>query len=237
MVSDLCAATTLVAVALWRTHERDPEQLGHWLDFAVLLILGFVVEFRRFEPAWPAHLGAFNRIILFDAGLYGFMIVRQLSHVGFDLRPRFSDWKNGIRELVLYAPIAVPIGLALGFLHLHAEWPGIARVVGLFVSIFFVIAILEETYFRGWRQNLLERRYGRPEHCWLRLSYSDCRTSTRAQPCSTGGTSSWLHWQASSTAGDGDRNTGFSLQLSPMLASTQYGYCGCAECVAAWYCR
>ena len=181
MVSDLCAATTLVAVALWRTHERDPEQLGHWLDFAVLLILGFVVEFRRFEPAWPAHLGAFNRIILFDAGLYGFMIVRQLSHVGFDLRPRFSDWKNGIRELVLYAPIAVPIGLALGFLHLHAEWPGIARVVGSFVSIFFVTAILEETYVRGWRQNLLERRYGRPEHCWLRLSYSDCRTSTRVQ--------------------------------------------------------
>ena len=151
---------TLVAVALWRAHERDPEQLGHWLDFAVLLILGFVVEFRRFEPAWPTHLGAFNRIILFDAGLYGFMVVRQFSHVGFDLRPRLSDWRNGIRELVLYAPIAVSLGLSLGFLHLHTEWPGIARVVGSFVSIFFLIAILEETYFRGWWQNLLERRCG-----------------------------------------------------------------------------
>jgi membrane protease YdiL (CAAX protease family) len=151
---------TLVAVAPWRAHERNPRQLGHWLDFAVLLILGFVVEFRRFEPAWPTHLQAFNRITVFDAGLYGFIVIRKLSNVGFDLRPRFSDWKNGLRELVLYAPIAVPLGLALGFLHLHAEWPGIVKVLDSFVSIFFLIAILEETYFRGWWQNLLERRLG-----------------------------------------------------------------------------
>ena len=53
---------TLITVALWRARERDPEQLGSWLDFAVLLILGLVVEFGRFEPASPAHLGASNRI-------------------------------------------------------------------------------------------------------------------------------------------------------------------------------
>jgi CAAX protease family protein len=151
---------TLIAVLLWRAGERDAEQRGTWLDFAVILILGLVVEFRRFEPAWPQHLGGFNRIILLDAGLYGFVIIRQLSNVGFDLRPRLPDLKNGLRELAFYAPIALPVGLALGFLHLHAEWPGVAKILMSFVSIFFLIAILEETYFRGWWQNLLERRIG-----------------------------------------------------------------------------
>jgi len=151
---------TLIAVVLWRAREHDPNQLGYWLDFAVLLILGLIVEFRRFEPAWPGDLGAFNRIILLDAGLYGFLIIRELSNVGFDLRPRLSDWKYGLRELVFYAPIAVPLGLALAFLHLHTESPGIAKLVMSFASIFFLIAILEETYFRGWWQNLLERRLG-----------------------------------------------------------------------------
>jgi len=151
---------TLIAVILWRAHERDPEQIGHWLDFAVLLILGLIVEFRRFDAAWPAHLSAFNRIILLDAGLYGFVVIRRLSNVGFDLRPQLCDWKNGLRELAFYAPIAVPLGLAIGFLHTHAEWPGVFRISVSLVSIFFLVAILEETYFRGWWQNLLERRIG-----------------------------------------------------------------------------
>src|SRR5215472_16689535 len=53
---------TLIAVVLWRAREHDPNQLGYCLDFAVLLILGLIVEFRRFEPGWPAESGAFNRI-------------------------------------------------------------------------------------------------------------------------------------------------------------------------------
>ncbi len=150
----------LIAVVLWPAGERDNEQRGTWVDFAVLLALGLVVEFRRFEPAWPPHLGGFNRIILLDAGLYGFVVIRRLSNVGFDLRPSLSDLKNGLRELAFYAPIALPVGLTLGFLHLHGEWPGTIKILTSFVSIFFLIAILEETYFRGWWQNLLERRIG-----------------------------------------------------------------------------
>ena len=150
----------LVAVVLWRAREQDAEQRGTWLDFAVLIILGLVVEFRCFEPAWPRHLGGFNRIILLDAGLYGFVVIRQLGNVGFDLRPRLSDLKNGLREVAFYAPIALPVGLALGFLHLHGEWPAAVKILTSFVSIFFLIAILEETYFRGWWQNLFERRIG-----------------------------------------------------------------------------
>jgi CAAX protease family protein len=150
----------LFAVALWRAATEDPEQRGHLLDFAVLLILGLVVEFRWFESAWPRHLQGFNRIILLDAGLYGFLVIRQLGKVGFNLQPRLSDVMNGLRELVFYAPVGVLLGLALGFLHPHPGRPTLGKVLLSFISIFFIIALLEETYFRGWWQNLLERRVG-----------------------------------------------------------------------------
>jgi hypothetical protein len=146
---------------LWSAGNSDPEQCGNWRDFFVLLVLGVTVEFRLFEGAWPMHLGWFNRLILLDTGLYGFLVIRQLTNVGFTLCPKLSDWKHGLRELAFYAPIAVPLGLALGFLHWHAYLPGVLRFAKAWVSIFFLIALLEETYFRGWWQNLLERRIGR----------------------------------------------------------------------------
>ena len=57
--------------------------------------------------------------------------------------------------------IAIPLGLGLGFLHVHAAWPNPLRAIAGFVFTFLFIAIPEELYFRGWVQNLLERRIGR----------------------------------------------------------------------------
>lgn len=150
-----------LVLLLWGATQADPEQLGDWRDFFVLLTLGVAVEFHLFEHAWPAHLAWFNRIILLDTGLYGFLVIRRLSNVGFDLRPRLADWKFGLRELLFYAPVAIALGLALGFLHWHSYLPTVAKFIGSWMSIFFLIALLEETYFRGWWQNLLERRIGR----------------------------------------------------------------------------
>jgi uncharacterized protein len=139
----------------------DPRQRGTWCDFLVLAVLGLVVEFRLFEPAWPQHLRSFNRLILLDTGLYGFLVIRQLTNVGFHFVPRLQDVKTGLRELAFYAPIAIPLGLGLGFLHFHAQLPPFWKVARSWLSIFSFIAVLEETYFRGWMQNLLERRLGR----------------------------------------------------------------------------
>jgi membrane protease YdiL (CAAX protease family) len=75
--------------------------------------------------------------------------------------PRLRDVKYGLRELALYAPIAVPLGLGLGFLHFHAYLPSFHKFALQWISIFAFVAVLEETYFRGWLQNLLERRLGR----------------------------------------------------------------------------
>jgi membrane protease YdiL (CAAX protease family) len=100
-------------------------------------------------------------MLLLDAGIYGFLLVRQLDGVGFDLRLRLNDARVGLRELVFYTPMAIALGLSLGFLHLHTSWPRLSQLAGAYVFTFFFIAVPEELFFRGWLQNLLERRLGR----------------------------------------------------------------------------
>ena len=88
-------------------------------------------------------------------------MVRKLEGVGFDLRLTLKDLRRGLGEYCLYALIAIPLGLWLGFLHVHAIVPSPLRATGAFVFTFLFIAIPEELFFRGWLQNLLERRIGR----------------------------------------------------------------------------
>jgi membrane protease YdiL (CAAX protease family) len=150
-----------MAGLLWQAIHADAAQHGNWRDFLVLATLGLAVDLRWFEGAWPAHLAIFNKMLLLDAGIYGFIALRQLKGTGFDLRLRLRDAGYGMREVVLYTPLALALGLGLGFLHLHSEWPGLARIAGAWVFTFFFIAVPEELFFRGWLQNLLERRMGR----------------------------------------------------------------------------
>jgi uncharacterized protein len=157
----------VIAVLLWHAKQYDPQQQGDWRDFAVLLVLGLAVDLRWLEPAWPTHLSVISKLILLDSGLYGFLVVRQLTGVGYDLRMRKEDVLIGLRELLLFAPIGIPLGLALGFLrfHVHVPRPGSALLTVIFT--FFLIAIPEEIFFRGWMQNLLERRLGGSASLWL----------------------------------------------------------------------
>jgi membrane protease YdiL (CAAX protease family) len=155
------ALPVAVAGLLWQAARADPAQRGNWRDFLVLATLGLAVDLRLFEAAWPAHLAIFNKMILLDVGVYGFIALRQLDGTGFDLRLRLRDAAIGLREVALYTPIALALGLVLGFLHLHRDWRGLAPIAGAWIFTFFFIAVPEELFFRGWMQNLLERRMGR----------------------------------------------------------------------------
>jgi membrane protease YdiL (CAAX protease family) len=155
------ALPVVVALLLWQAGRLDRNQRGVWLDFLVLATLGLAVDLRWFEGAWPAHLAIFNKVLLLDAGIYGFLALRQLDGVGFDLRLRLRDAGIGLREWAFYTPIALALGLGLGFLHWHAVWPGLTMMAGAWIFTFFFIAVPEELFFRGWLQNLLERRMGR----------------------------------------------------------------------------
>jgi uncharacterized protein len=143
------------------TPQANPPERGTWLDLLILAVLGLAVDLRWFERAWPPHMAIFNKVLLLDAGIYGFVLLRQLGGTGFDLRLQLRDLGIGLREAAFYTPIAVALGLALGFLHIHAVWPGFGAIAVAWIFTFFFIAVPEELFFRGWLQNLLERRLGR----------------------------------------------------------------------------
>lgn len=151
-----------IAMLLWQAKQMDREQRGHWLDFLVLATLGLAVDLRWFERAWPPHLAVFNKMLLLDAGIYGFILIRQLDGIGFDLRLRLHDATTGLRQFAWYTPIAISLGLGMGFLHVHRVWPHPMALLTGFIFTFAFIAIPEELFFRGWMQNLMERRLGRP---------------------------------------------------------------------------
>ncbi|MFP5230422.1 MAG: type II CAAX prenyl endopeptidase Rce1 family protein [Acidobacteriota bacterium] len=139
----------------------DPEQRGHILDFVVLIPLGLAVDLRWLEPAWPHRLAVLGKLTLLDAGLYAFLAVRCLGAVGYNLRLRTRDWGTGLREFLFYMPIALPLGFALGFLHFHRHVAHPWLIAPLWIVSFVGVALPEEIFFRGWMQNLLERRLGR----------------------------------------------------------------------------
>jgi membrane protease YdiL (CAAX protease family) len=154
------ALPVVVAWLLGQAAVADPEQHGNWRDAIILLSLGLVVELRWFERAWPSGLAGLGKLLLVDAGLYGFVAIRQLRGTGFDLHFRRGDWKTGLRELALFTPLVLGFGLALGFLHPHVSGLRFSMIPS-WIYIFIFIAVPEELYFRAWVQNLLERRVGR----------------------------------------------------------------------------
>jgi membrane protease YdiL (CAAX protease family) len=151
----------VVAWLLEQAARADPEQRGDWRDGIILLAFGLAVDLRWFDHAWPTGLRALNELLLVDIGLYGFQAIRQLGGTGFDFHLRWSDWKSGLRELLFFTPLVLTLGWALGFIRPHANFPAVGSAALRWILIFFYTAVPEELFFRGWVQNLLERRVGR----------------------------------------------------------------------------
>ena len=153
------ALPVAVAWLLAEAATADPEQRGNWRDGIVLLVLGLAVDLRWFEAAWPAALIGLGKLLLVDAALYGFVVLRQLRGMGFDFHFRWTDWKTGLRELAFFAPLVIGLGLALGFIHPHANLPRPSMIL-TWIYIFIFVAVPEELFFRAWVQNLIEQRLG-----------------------------------------------------------------------------
>lgn len=137
----------------------DLEQRGNWRDALILLVLGLAVDLRWLEGLWPRGLAGLGKLLLVDAALYGFVVMRQLRGTGFDFHLRWSDWKTGLRELAFFAPLVIAFGLALGFLQPHANALRPSMML-TWVYIFVFVAVPEELFFRAWVQNLVEKRLG-----------------------------------------------------------------------------
>ncbi len=132
--------------------------IGPWV---VLAILALAVETHIFDRAWVAPgLTALPKLLMVDLGLYGFLVVHPIGGIGYDFRPHGRDFGIGLREFFLYTPIALSLGLATAFLHVHATLTSPWHFAAGWIFTLFFIAVPEELFFRGLLLNLLERKIG-----------------------------------------------------------------------------
>lgn len=164
----------LIAYILVPTALLLPDRLRHrptfnWRDGLAMLSLAVPVSARWLQGIWiwPQDLYIFRPIFCVLAAGYTFMVLRNLEGVGFRLIWRKKDIGEGLLNLLAYTLLAIPLGLAMNFIHPHSMAPlAHGRVEGLgpvldfiflFVGIYLTVAIPEEMLFRGILQNLLVR--------------------------------------------------------------------------------
>ena len=143
---------------------------ANFADLIVLLLVGLVIDLGLLNTAWPlgrhgalwpAGLGGFPKMMMANVALYGYLVIKPIDAIGYELIPRLSDLKTGLREFLFYTPFVLPLGFLLGFLHWHGSRAHPLEFPGAWIFTFFFVALPEELYFRGLIQNLLERRINR----------------------------------------------------------------------------
>jgi membrane protease YdiL (CAAX protease family) len=132
-----------------------------WQDVFALAVIALPVEFGWIGRSFPhPGLNVLPKILLLDSALYAFLVVRQLDGVGYDFRASARDVMIGLREFSFFAPIALIVGLGIGFISLQHGTPTASSAMAAVLVTFFFIAVPEELFFRGLLQNLLEARIG-----------------------------------------------------------------------------
>jgi hypothetical protein len=155
---DLCGELLLAVFGLTALLEFVR---ADWADYVALLAVALIIERHVFAAAWPIPgLSGLEKFLFVDVMLYEYLVVRTDMKIGFDFRARVSDFAVGLREFVFYTPIALALGFALGFLHLHKISANPAQITASWVFTLFFVALPEEIFFRGILLNLLERRIG-----------------------------------------------------------------------------
>lgn len=157
------------------------ERVG-WRDVAAMLALGLPVaaNWLRGIWTWPQELYFFRPLFCVCVGGYGFMVIRNLEGVGYRLFWRKADAVDGMANLAGFALLAVPLGVALNFLHPHlytvvaGEWVLrfhqssrsllvskelvlLGDLAAHFFGLYLTIAVPEEFLFRGILQNFLAK--------------------------------------------------------------------------------
>ena len=158
MLAGLAAAVLVVQLVL---AHASPQSRADWHDWLVLLFVALAVELHPFDGAWAAPgLNAMPKLLLLDAALYGYLVIRRLDGIGFDFHARWTDWRIGIREFLFYTPIALTLGFLMGFLHLHRILSNPLWFGSGWIFTLFFVAVPEEVFFRGLLLNMLERHLG-----------------------------------------------------------------------------
>ena len=136
---------------------------GTWLDAVTILWIWIPVEFgilRRVIPTSASNADfqyGLTRGLAIIVGIMAFAAWRNLPGIGYRFEFDRKKVSLALLSFLLFAAIAIPLGLAIHFIQYTFELSQLAIAPLAFLGIFLSIAIPEEFLFRGLIQNWFER--------------------------------------------------------------------------------
>ncbi|MBC8168082.1 MAG: CPBP family intramembrane metalloprotease, partial [Bryobacteraceae bacterium] len=131
--------------------------LGYLILMAAPVLLG-VFEQLYPDPA-PRLPGQILGVVMwYRTGLVSVLAIRQLEGFGFGFMPLRREWAIGLRNFLLFLPLAALLAFATGFVQLRviALDGRTLLIAGLtFFGVLWVLAVAEEFFFRGLLQQQL----------------------------------------------------------------------------------
>lgn len=159
----LSAYIAVPTLLLLPDHLHRADRVG-WRDLAAMLSLAAPVNAGWLGGiwSWPHEIYFFRPLFCVCIGAYGFIVIRNLEGIGYRLGFRKEDVIAGLSNFVGFSLLAVPLGLALGFIHPHTNRVSLPQIAFQLFGIYFSIAIPEEFLFRGVLQNFLVKSITNP---------------------------------------------------------------------------
>jgi membrane protease YdiL (CAAX protease family) len=138
-----------------------------WIEPAVILWIWLPMEFGWIRQFLITSQGAdlqyaFAQLLAIDAGIVAFAVWNRTPGIGY----RF-EWSDAIARAAFanfawFALIAIPLGLAIDFIHYSFHLSKLVPAPAALAGIFMFTAIPEEFLFRGLIQNCIERTTRKP---------------------------------------------------------------------------
>jgi len=108
----------------------------------------------------PVNLDFMARLFTLALAVWCWVVLRRTPGTGYGFSISPSGLREAIKHFALFALIALPLGLMLRLSIWNPRWQGLWKFCVDYITIFLFIAWLEEFFFRGILQNLLERSLG-----------------------------------------------------------------------------
>jgi CAAX protease family protein len=124
-----------------------------WLPLELGIIRNLLITHRTGPDA---HY-VFAQLLAFDAGILAFAVWNTTPAIGYRFEISRKITSTGVIQFLLFAAIAIPLGLAIGFIRYTFTTSKLYPAPLSFLGIFFFTALPEEFLFRGLIQNWIER--------------------------------------------------------------------------------
>jgi uncharacterized protein len=164
----VAGAAYVIAPALILASSAD-EPAGTWEDYLAVLVLWLPVELQlnyHLFPYPPPLTHTLTILLALSTGVAAFVLLRRLDDVGYVVDWRASYFAYFAILFVVFAAVAIPIGMKIGFIHWAPSFSRLRAAPLTIIGILFFTAWPEEFLFRGLLQNLLSKTVKSP---WLGL--------------------------------------------------------------------